>query len=102
MLIRFVDVPWGYTTIALTVFLLVPLSRDFGYHPLVLSMAYLAAINFFMLSYQQPWIMMSEGMIQARGWAPSHVALFGCIYVVSVIVALLLAVPYWKFIGVIA
>jgi len=99
LIIRFVDVPWGYTTCALTVFLLVPLSRDFGYHPLVVSMAYLAAIDFFMLSYQQPWIVLSEGMIQGRGWAPSHVALFGGIYVVSLIVALLVAVPYWKYIG---
>ncbi|MDP3179210.1 MAG: anion permease [Spirochaetaceae bacterium] len=102
MLIRFVDVPWGYTTCALTVFLLVPLSRDFGYHPLVVSMAYLASVNFFLLSYQQPWIMMSDGMMGGRGWASAHVAIYGGIYVVSVIVALLLAVPYWRMIGVIA
>ena len=82
-------------------FLLVPLSRDFGYHPLVVAMAYLAAINFSLMPYQQPWIVMAEGMIRGRGWTPSHVALFGCIYVASVLVALLVAVPYWKAIGVV-
>ncbi len=100
LLIRFADVPWGYVTLALTVFLLVPLSRDFGYHPLVVSMAYLAAINFFMLAYQQPWVMMSEGMVADRGWTPSSLALFGGIYVVSVLAGILVATPYWRAIGV--
>jgi L-tartrate/succinate antiporter len=44
---------------------------------------------------------MSEGMIRGRGWKSSHVALFGGIYVASVVAALLVAVPYWKAIGVI-
>jgi L-tartrate/succinate antiporter len=101
MIIRFVDVPWGFTTCALTVVLLIPLLNDFGYHPLVVTMAYLAAINFFLLGYQQPWIPLAEGMIQGRGWAPSHIALFGCIYVASVIIALFVSVPYWRYIGVI-
>ncbi|MFZ4615190.1 MAG: SLC13 family permease [Rectinemataceae bacterium] len=101
LLIRFADVPWGYVTLALTVFLLVPLSRDFGYHPLVVSMAYLAAINFFMLAYQQPWVLMSEGMVAGRGWSPSGLAFFGGIYVCSVIAGILVAIPYWRAIGVI-
>lgn len=100
-LIRFIDVPWGFTTAALTIIMLIPLFKDFGYHPLVVTMAYLAAINFFLLSYQQPFILMGEGMIQGRGWAPAHVTLFGLIYMASVIVSLLVSVPYWKMIGVI-
>jgi hypothetical protein len=64
-------------------------------------MGYLAAINFFLLSYQQPWIPMAEGIIEGRGWAPRHVALFGFIYVISVIVSLFISVPYWKYINVI-
>jgi di/tricarboxylate transporter len=101
MVIRFVDVPWGFTTCALTISLLIPLFHEFGYHPLVVTMGYLAAINFFLLSYQQPWIPMAEGIIEGRGWAPRHVALFGFIYVISVIVSLFISVPYWKYINVI-
>jgi len=101
LLIRFVDVPWGFTTCALTIIMLIPLFKDFGYHPLVVTMAYLIAINFFLMGYQQPWIPMAEGMIQGRGWAPAHVAMFGLIYIVSAFVSLLVAVPYWKFLGVI-
>jgi len=101
MIIRFIDVPWGFTTAALTTIVLIPVYNNFGIHPLVATMAYLAAINFFLLGYQQPWIIMAEGMTQNRGWAPSHITLFGLIYVVSVIVAILIAMPYWKAIGVI-
>ncbi|OPX84776.1 MAG: hypothetical protein A4E53_03834 [Pelotomaculum sp. PtaB.Bin104] len=100
-MIRFVDVPWGFTTAALTAVVLIPVYNDFGIHPLVATMAYLAGINFFLLSYQQPWLPMAEGMIQGKGWAPSHVILFGLIYTVSVFVAILVAMPYWKMIGVI-
>ncbi len=100
MAIRFVDVPWGFTTCALTVVLLIPLLQDFGYHPLVVTMAYLIAVNFFLLSYQQPFLLMAEGMTQGRGWAPAHVTLFGVIYIISAFVSLLVAVPYWKMIGV--
>jgi len=99
--IRFVDVPWGFTTCALTIIMLIPLFKDFGYHPLVVTMAYLIAINFFLMGYQQPWIPMAEGMIQGRGWAPAHVAMFGLIYVAAAFISLLVAVPYWKMIGVI-
>lgn len=101
MAVRFIDVPWGFTTIALTSVVTIPLFFEFGYHPLVITMAYVAAINFFLLGYQQPWILMAEGMIQGRGWAPNHIPLFGAIYIVSVLVAIVVAVPYWKLIGVI-
>ena len=100
LLIRFIDVPWGFTTIALVASITSMLYNDFSYHPLVVTMAFLIAINFFLLNYQQPWMLMAEGMIQGRGWAPNHMLLFGCIYVVSAFVALVIAVPYWSSIGV--
>ncbi|OPX83223.1 MAG: hypothetical protein A4E52_01888 [Pelotomaculum sp. PtaB.Bin013] len=99
--IRFIDVPWGFTTAALTAVVLIPVFNDFHIHPLVASMAYLAAINFFLLGYQQPWILMAEGMTGNKGWAPNHITLFGLIYTVSVFVAILVSLPYWKAIGVI-
>ena len=100
LLIRFVDVPWGFTSIALFASVTSFLFTDFGYHPLVITMAFLITINFFLLQYQQPWMLMADGMIQGRGWAPNHVLLFGAIYLVAAFVALLAAIPYWKAIGV--
>ena len=100
MLIRFIDVPWGYTTAALTAGLTSVLYHCFGYHPLVVCMAFLTATNFFFLSYQQPWILMADDIIRRRGWASGHLSLFGCLYIVSVLISLSVSIPYWKAIGV--
>ena len=102
LIIRFIDVPWGFTTIALVASVTSVLATDFGYHPLVVTMAFLIGINFFLLNYQQPWMLMAEGLTQNRGWAPNHMMLFGGIYVVSALVALVIAVPYWSSIGVLS
>jgi di/tricarboxylate transporter len=99
MLLRFIDVPWGYSAIALTTTLLIPLWNQFGIHPLVATFAYLAGLNFFLLAYQQPWVLMAEGIIRHRGWAAGHVAAAGLCYIVAVTVALLVSVPYWRMIG---
>lgn len=99
LLLRFIDVPWGYSAIALTVTLLIPLWNQFGIHPLVVTFAYLAGLNFFLLPYQQPWVLMAEGIIRHRGWASRHVAAAGLCYIVAVAVALLVSVPYWGMIG---
>lgn len=99
MLLRFIDVPWGYSAIALTTTLLIPLWNQFGIHPLVATFAYLAGLNFFLLAYQQPWVLMAEGIIRHRGWAAGHVAAAGLCYIVAVAVALAVSVPYWRMIG---
>jgi di/tricarboxylate transporter len=99
MVIRFIDVPWGFSTIALTIPVLIPVFNQFGIHPLVASMAYIVGINFFLLSYQQPFALIAEGIMQGKGWAPKHVTLAGVSYIISVIAALLISMPYWRMIG---
>ena len=99
MLLRFIDVPWGYSAIALTTTLLIPLWNRFGIHPLVATFVYLVGINFFLLSYQQPWVLMAEGIIRNKGWAAGHVFAAGLCYIVAVAVALCISVPYWRMIG---
>jgi anion transporter len=101
MLIRFIDVPWGLSTMALTVIVLLPIFSQFGIHPLVVSFAYLVGINFFLLSYQQPWLLMAEGIMQNKGWAASHVFTAGLCYIIAAFVAILVCMPYWRLIGVI-
>ncbi len=101
MLIRFVDVPWGFSTIALTIPVLIPVYNQFGIHPLVASMPYIIGINFFLLSYQQPFLLMAEGVMHGKGWASNHIPVAGVSFVISVVVALLISAPYWRMIGVI-
>jgi anion transporter len=99
MVIRFVDVPWGFSTVALTIPVLIPLFHQFGMHPLVACMPYIIGINFFLLGYQQPFIMMADGVLQGKGWAAGHITLAGVCYIIAVFVALLACIPYWRMIG---
>ncbi len=99
LLIRFIDVPWGFSTIALTATVLIPVFNQFGIHPLVVTFAYLAGINFFLLGYQQPWMLMAEGIMQNKGWAAGHIFTAGICYIIAVVVALLISIPYWRMIG---
>lgn len=101
LLIRFIDVPWGYASVAATIAVLIPIYNQFGIHPLVASIPYLIGINFFLLSYQQPFITMGEGLTQGRGWAPGHVTQAGVIYIIACVAAILISMPYWSMIGVI-
>ncbi|MEQ8201003.1 MAG: SLC13 family permease [Syntrophomonadaceae bacterium] len=100
-LIRFIDVPWGLSTVALTSTLLVPMFNNFGIHPLVIMFAFLAGVNFFLLSYQQPWMLMAEGIISNKGWDSNHVLIGGLCYIAAVVITLLVCIPYWQMIGVI-
>jgi hypothetical protein len=78
---------------------LIPLYNQFGIHPLVAAMPYIAGIGFLMLSYQQPFILMAEGILQGKGWAQKHIPIAGVAYVIAVFVALLVCMPYWRMIG---
>jgi anion transporter len=99
MAIRFIDIPWDYTTAALTTVLLIPLFHDFGLHPLMVMFAYTVGANFFLLSYQQPWVVMADGMLQGRGWTARYVLMAGMCYIVAVIAAIMLSIPYWRMVG---
>lgn len=98
-IIRFVDVAWGLTTLALIVPLFIPLYRDFGIHPIVVFCAYVAAGDCFFLTYQQPWVLVGAAASQGRGWAPKHFSIAGLAYAVAIMIAILISFPYWKFIG---
>lgn len=67
-LIRFVDVPWGFSSAVLTATLLIPLYKQFGIHPVVGIMLFTAAGNCFFLAYQQPFLIIAESIGQGRGW----------------------------------
>lgn len=98
-LIRFVDVPWGFSTVALAAPLFIPLFERFSLNPALVSVAVIAGGNCFFLAYQQPFIMMGDAMSKSRGWSATHVSLGGAAYAVSVIVAILISSFYWRAMG---
>ena len=97
--IRFIDVPWGYTTIALFSPILVPLHEKFGLHPVLVSVAFIAAGNSFFLAYQQPFIMIGDTMTKSKGWSGGHVAVGGVLYAVAAVVGIFISSFYWRAMG---
>ncbi len=97
--IRFIDVPWGFSTIAIAAPVFIPLYKDFGLHPALVSVAVIAAGNSFFMPYQQPFIMMGDAMSKSKVWNSSHVSIAGLVYAVSVIISILISSFYWRALG---
>ena len=97
--IRFIDIPWGFTTIALLAPVFIPLYQKFGLHPVFVSMSVIAAGNSFFLAYHQPFVVIGDTMVQSRGWSGRHVSIAGTLYAVAVIVGILVSSFYWRAMG---
>jgi di/tricarboxylate transporter len=98
-IIRFIDIPWGFTTMALLSPLFIPLYQKFGLHPVLVSVSVVAAGNSFFMAYHQPFITIADSVTKSRGWSSSHVSMAGLLYAVSVIVGILVSTLYWKAMG---
>lgn len=97
--IRFIDIPWGFTTIALLSPVFIPLYQKFGLHPVLVSVSVIAAGNSFFLGYQQPFVVMGDTLTNSKGWSGGHVATAGMIYAVAVIIGILVSSFYWRAMG---
>jgi di/tricarboxylate transporter len=97
--VRFIDIPWGFTTFAILSPVFIPLFQKFGLHPVMVSVAFIAAGNSFFLAYQQPFIMISDTMTKSRGWTGTQVATAGFLYAIAVIIGIVVSSFYWKAMG---
>jgi anion transporter len=97
--IGFIDIPWRFTTFALLSPVFIPLQQQFGLHPALVAVAFIAAGNSFFMAYQQPFIVMSDTMTKSRGWSEGQVSKAGFLYAVAVIVGILVSSFYWKAMG---
>jgi len=98
-LIGFIDIPWRFTTFALLSPVFIPLQQQFGLHPALVGIAFIAAGNSFFMAYQQPFIVMSDTMTKSRGWSDGQVSIAGLLYAISVIIGILVSSLYWKAMG---
>ena len=95
-LIRFVDVSFGFATAAIMAPVMVPLYNNFGIHPIIVGTVFAIGSGFFFLSYQNPWIVMSESLTNGNVWSPQNLARGGIAYAVACLLAVLIVSPYWK------
>lgn len=95
-LIRFVDVSWGFATAALMAPIMVPLYNNFGIHPVIIGTVFAIGGGCYFLSYQQPFIVMSESMTKGNVWSPQNLTRGGIAYAIACLLGVLIVAPYWK------
>ncbi len=67
----------------------------YGIDPVVfVPMLALAGCAFFM-SYQNAWALTGQAVAKDRSWTTGHLAVYGIIFCVASVIALLIMVPFW-------
>lgn len=98
--LRFFDITWGWTTAALLSTTTPMLYQNYGIHPIILLFVFAAGGGIFFMSYQQPWIALTECVTKDGGWNVKHMQKAGLVFFGSVVLAIVLFIPYWQWIGV--
>ncbi len=98
LLIRFVDVVWGLPTLAV-LFAFAPALSAAGIHPVVLSFLNGVIQCFIFLQYMSPFTIMSDEILEHKGWKERHLVIFGIGYIVCVALTIVPALWYWRLLG---
>jgi CRP-like cAMP-binding protein/di/tricarboxylate transporter len=88
------------TVVTLSVALL-PLSNEIGVNPWVMSMIILIASEIWFFPFQIDWHTLSYATTGGKGFSYWLMARINPIYAVAYIVALIVAIPYWRYMGLI-
>jgi len=117
LILPFVDSPaWLFIVIALltyalklifTSFLavvtlcvaLLPLSVDVGMSPWIIAMVILIASEVWFFPYQVDWHMLAYSTTDGKGFSYPLMCRVNPIYAIAYIVALIVAIPYWRYLG---
>ena len=119
LILRFMDSPaWFFVVIALltyalklvfTSFLavvtlcvaLLPLSIDVGMSPWIIAMIVLIASEVWFFPYQVDWHMLAYSTTDGKGFSYPLMLWINPIYALAYVVALIAAIPYWRYLGLI-
>jgi len=99
MAMRFID-PVGFISIATFFLALVGVAGSWGLSPLVLSGVIFLPLHVFWFSYQNIWIVITEGVTKKQAYTDGDRVRLATVYAVVTIVSLWVAVGYWKVTGI--
>ncbi|HLJ89809.1 MAG TPA: SLC13 family permease [Candidatus Angelobacter sp.] len=99
-LLRFLD-PSGFVAIPVLFLPIADMATAAGIPPLVLVAPLILGAAPFWASYQNIWIAMGEGITGGGGFSAAQRVRYASIYALATLAALVIAVGYWKLIGVI-
>jgi anion transporter len=92
---RFFDVALFIPTIAILVPILPAIQEAYKISPLVWLAIFVMAANSFIMAYQNMWAMMSRSIAGERAWDNKHLSLYGALYIVACMLALVVSIPVW-------
>jgi anion transporter len=86
------------TVVALTVALL-PLAVDLGVSPWIVAMLVLVGSEVWFFRFQVDWHTLAFATTESKGFSYRYMNWINPIYALAYIVALLAAIPYWRYLG---
>ena len=78
---------------------LLPLSIDVGMSPWIIAMVILIASEVWFFPYQVDWHMLAYSTTDGKGFSYPLMCRVNPIYAIAYILALLAAIPYWRYLG---
>ena len=80
---------------------LLPLSIDVGMSPWIIAMIILIASEVWFFPYQVDWHMLAYSTTEGKGFSYPLMCRINIFYALAYIVALIVAIPYWRYLGLI-
>ena len=78
---------------------LLPLSIDVGMSPWIIAMIILIASEVWFFPYQVDWHMLAYSTTDGKGFSYPLMCRINIFYAAAYIVALIVAIPYWRYLG---
>ena len=78
---------------------LLPLSIDVGMSPWIIAMVILIASEVWFFPYQVDWHMLAYSTTDGKGFSYPLMCRINIFYAVAYIIALIVAIPYWRYLG---
>ncbi len=78
---------------------LLPLSIDVGMSPWIIAMVILIASEVWFFPYQVDWHMLAYSTTDGKGFSYPLMCRINPIYAIAYIIALIVAIPYWRYLG---
>src|SRR6266480_1504327 len=80
---------------------LLPLSIDVGMSPWIIAMVILIASEVWFFPYQVDWHMLAYSTTDGKGFSYPLMCRINIFYAIAYIIALIVAIPYWRYLGLI-
>jgi di/tricarboxylate transporter len=117
LILPFMDSPaWFFVVIALVTYVLklvftsflavvtlcvalLPISIDVGMSPWIIAMIILIASEVWFFPYQVDWHMLAYSTTDGKGFSYPLMCRINIFYALAYLIALIVAIPYWRYLG---